>query len=1258
MLAVSLLITVGAAGVRAQETWAPVIMFDGIDISLNGAPGTPIVGGPVDMPPAIYPAWDYTLYPNRPFLYPNGFCENPITNEWIVADTYHGRLLRFATDHNPDFSPGTFLGAISTSLNHESSFPYGPIVDADGTIVVADSDAHAVKAFVSDGVGGYDGYAITSYSDGWTDPQNPSTVAFSQPYRIAFLPDPVNGMHLKPVNGMHLKDGVGSLLVLDAGANRVLKLLPTGGVAAPVWSLQLAFGSSAEACACAGAAIFNFPTGLAVDAAGNIYISDPNNATTVTIQVFDPTGQQVQVISQGLSVPWSLTIAPDGRLFVTDTGNNRIAIFSKLDVGNPAASLLPVAARIGSASQPLGGVFLPNGPNAPGAMGELQEPTSIAFDQFGRLLVADTDNARMQIFDKAHLSIAAVALPQTVAASASTVDVRVTVTLPAGENAITNVVPSVPSVSFSPAGDPSGDVIDPTPSCIITPASTSGFDCRPLTAFPLAPSGQLVYTFRFNRIPGAVGPVWFSVNATGLDNANNPVSSATAQTYAVAIDAVLPGNPPSIQAALDPANDPPSNNWFKTSPVLIDLTATVPGAADGVVQAIEYNFGPTPPAEGDFYVCFNVFSSDHPDTASCVLPVFKSGTTTLWYRALSSRGLYDRLVPYGPDPTILVPGWRSIVVNLDFSPPVFSFSSLGSGSNGWFNQLPVTVNFTAQDTESLINTVSVSASTGLNMTWSLNAVSNTPFANGSFTFTSEGVGDVTLQATDRAGNQWVQVESFKIDATPPTIGATPAVSSPTGVVTLGTTRWSRSPITVTFTATDNRSGFDAQSALTTNCAVTISSGTGQLATCTVQDQAGNTATRSVGPFGIDSVAPTLTLTATSVTAYANPTTAVVNYTGISVSDNVDPSPVFSCSPASGSVFPFGLTTVSCTATDAVGNTSALQSFTVNVLDNIKPVLTVPANISVTAIVPTAVTFAVSATDNVDPRPAISCSPASGSTFPLGQTIVSCTGTDASGNSTTRTFTVTVTPHTAPVCTAAQASPSALWPPNHQWVPIVIQGVTNADGGAVTYTVTSIFQDEPTSGLGDGDTPIDGQGVGTGVAKVRSERSGTGNGRVYHINFTATSAGGACSGSVKVDVPHDQGHGPAVDGGALYDSTKAPPVAQNDAANALTGTPIVIAVLGNDSDPLGYTLAMTSLTSPAHGTATLNANGTITYKSATGFTGTDAFSYTISNGHGGVATATVTVKVKAHFKGDDDDHDKKKNGHRDGDGCEHDKAVKK
>lgn len=126
----------------------------------------------------------------------------------------------------------------------------------------------------------------------------------------------------------------------------------------------------------------------------------------------------------------------------------------------------------------------------------------------------------------------------------------------------------------------------------------------------------------------------------------------------------------------------------------------------------------------------------------------------------------------------------------------------------------------------------------------------------------------------------------------------------------------------------------------------------------------------------------------------------------------------------------------------------------------------------------------------------------------------------------------------PDCSNAQPSLDFLWPPNHKFVNIDILGVTDPDGDPISIAIDSIFQDEPLNGTGDGDTSPDGAGVGTLTASVRAERAGNGNGRVYHIGFTADDGnGGRCSAEVTVGVPKSQGKkGAPVDDGALFDST--------------------------------------------------------------------------------------------------------------------------
>jgi hypothetical protein len=102
------------------------------------------------------------------------------------------------------------------------------------------------------------------------------------------------------------------------------------------------------------------------------------------------------------------------------------------------------------------------------------------------------------------------------------------------------------------------------------------------------------------------------------------------------------------------------------------------------------------------------------------------------------------------------------------------------------------------------------------------------------------------------------------------------------------------------------------------------------------------------------------------------------------------------------------------------------------------------------------------------------------------------------------------------------------------VAVGITNVTDPNNNA-TITITGVTQDEPTNGLGDGDTPIDAVINANGTVLLRAERSGTGNGRVYRISFTASDFEGSSLGAVEVRVPHSPKN-PAIDSGQLFNST--------------------------------------------------------------------------------------------------------------------------
>ncbi len=168
-----------------------------------------------------------------------------------------------------------------------------------------------------------------------------------------------------------------------------------------------------------------------------------------------------------------------------------------------------------------------------------------------------------------------------------------------------------------------------------------------------------------------------------------------------------------------------------------------------------------------------------------------------------------------------------------------------------------------------------------------------------------------------------------------------------------------------------------------------------------------------------------TLTGNIVVAAASADGAMVEFNQPAAVDLVDTTPTVTCSAASGSPFPLGETTVSCMARDASDNESEPTTFTVTVVDRDAPTwdpATLPGDMTLEAIGPggaEALFGLPHATDAVDGRPSVVCRSeaglTSGSMFPLGNTLVTCTGIDEAGNPAEPvTFSVVVRDTSPPV----------------------------------------------------------------------------------------------------------------------------------------------------------------------------------------------------------------------------------------------------
>ena len=166
----------------------------------------------------------------------------------------------------------------------------------------------------------------------------------------------------------------------------------------------------------------------------------------------------------------------------------------------------------------------------------------------------------------------------------------------------------------------------------------------------------------------------------------------------------------------------------------------------------------------------------------------------------------------------------------------------------------------------------------------------------------------------------------------------------------------------------------------------------------------------------DTTPPVLTLPPNTTAEASGPSTVVTF--AATASDIVDGDGAVLCTPASGAGFALGPTDVTCSAVDSAGNES-MGSFLVTVEDTTPPVLALPADIEIDApaiAASVAVSFEVAALDLVDLAVGPDCTPPSGSLFPVGTTMVTCTATDASGNVASGSFSVTVWDVTPPLLT--------------------------------------------------------------------------------------------------------------------------------------------------------------------------------------------------------------------------------------------------
>ena len=425
-----------------------------------------------------------------------------------------------------------------------------------------------------------------------------------------------------------------------------------------------------------------------------------------------------------------------------------------------------------------------------------------------------------------------------------------------------------------------------------------------------------------------------------------------------------------------------------------------------------------------------------------------------------------------------------------------------------------------------------------------------------------GTTAITWTATDNTnGNvasctQTVTVAVNSGDTTPPVLDVPPNVSVTTGSCTatldeeLGT---------ATATDSGNCNGDGSVSVSRSGVPANFVFPTGTtIITYTATDASGNTATgtQTVTVTESPAVPPTVDAPA-NVSVNTGPGATICGafvsdaiLGEATASDNCPGVTVTRSGVPEGNIFPVGNTTVTYTATDRSGNFVS-DTQTVTVVDNTVPVVTPPGAVTLyTGPDATLCGVLVSdldgtlgvgtATDNCPGVGAVSRSgvPA-GNVFPVGETTLTYSVTDAHGNTGQATQLVTVIDNTVPVITTNGLVP-ILFPANHAYhtfnVTTFVTGASDNCGsvGIGDVVIEKVTSDEVENGAGDGDTFNDMViAADCKSVQVRAERQNSADGRVYTITFMVTDIHGNVGRSTAtIQSPKNLGV-PVVDSGPNY-----------------------------------------------------------------------------------------------------------------------------
>jgi microsomal dipeptidase-like Zn-dependent dipeptidase len=296
-------------------------------------------------------------------------------------------------------------------------------------------------------------------------------------------------------------------------------------------------------------------------------------------------------------------------------------------------------------------------------------------------------------------------------------------------------------------------------------------------------------------------------------------------------------------------------------------------------------------------------------------------------------------------------------------------------------------------------------------------------------------------------------------------------------------------------------------------------------TCSAHDAAQNSSSCDMTVQVVDTASPSVTCPTPLTVECTGSRSAVATFSA-QASDVCAGTLTPSC-PTSGNSFPLGTTSVSCSATDPSNNTGSCTS-SVTVRDTTPPSISCPAPSTLECTGSNGAHATVTATGSDVCWGTLSptCSNAGANAFyPLGTTSIQCSESDGSGLGAQCGTSVKVVDTTGPQVTSGVTTSMFNIPtgPNHNLLTVgFTASAVDTCNGSLPVTVKVYANEDDQTPTGDGTFSPDAASIAPGTLRLRYERVGSGNGRVYLIVTTATDSSGNTSAScATVTVPQSQ-----------------------------------------------------------------------------------------------------------------------------------------